>query len=296
MAGKTDFSRLSATIQSNQEKSQKRGSKFEKVEWLTIPYGDTTFMIMPPKDENSDFFVEEYVHHNFKDSKGKKRSYLCSRKRHGKCPICDRVAALTKEGLTKDASAIRGQKTFLYNVRDYNLNKKVAPLKPSQHNEVIQELNAHHADQGIDATDPANGTQIKLSRLKAAPWARARILAKKVELTAERIAEFSTGLADLGKVYIDNTPEELAKMLSGEDINVAARKEAGVSETADDAAAVAEEVTEVAAAPVTAAVVITPVAGAPAQRGRPAKAAAPAPVASTEDDPELAAIMKDLEN
>jgi hypothetical protein len=295
MAGKTDFSALSAKIQASAEKKAKGNKTFEKIEWLKVPYGDTTFMVMPPRDDNSNFYHEVYIHHNFKDNQGNKRSYQCSRKKHGSCPICERVEALTKEGLVKTASEIKGQRTFLYNVRDIEMKKKVVGLKPSQHNEVIQELNAHYADTTIDATDPINGLSIKLSRLKASPWARARIT-KKVDISDVQASEFVSNLPDLDKVYIDFTPEELANMLKGEDLYAAMKKDAPVSAPKEEEdSEEAPPVVKVAPKPVS---VAPKAAAAPKPVEKKPSPSKPAPVAQVKEetgDPELDAILASME-
>lgn len=225
---KTDFSKLNASIQKDADRKARYANgggqkKFEKIEWMKIPFGDTTLMVLPPKSDDADIFLEVYVHHNFyhdrEDSEPVKRSYLCSKPKYGTCPICDHVAKLREQGLAKEAKNIEAKKTFLANVMDVEGNVKVAPFKPSMYNEVRQEINTAYIDEDIDVTDPANGKMIKCSRLSATPWARARVLSKPVEVSLNKVTEVMSKLADLSKVYIDNTPEELMRALNGEEVN-----------------------------------------------------------------------------
>jgi len=129
-----------------------------------------------------------------------------------------------KDNDSKRYNEIKGVKQFLYNGYDSEFTNRVIIMKPTQHNEVIQELNTFHMDEMVDATDPSEGKTLKLSRLKVTPYARARIMGKVIWTLPEgKVKELLGGLTDLTKAYIDNTPQDLYKMLQGEDINV--RKE-----------------------------------------------------------------------
>jgi len=243
---KTDFSKINSHLQKAQDRKKafENGSstkKFEKTEWMKLPFGDTTFMVLPPFSEESDIFLEVYIHHNFADPNdpNKKRSYQCSKKAHGSCPICEHVDVLTKSGDTKRASQFKAQRTFLYNVMDQEGNVKVAPLKPSMHTEVLQEINTNYIDNDVDVTDPYNGTLIKLSRLKAAPWARARVLGKRIELSENKITEVKTKIKDLTTVYFDFTPEDLQRGLDGDDLYP---KKVATQEVSEELEETAEEV------------------------------------------------------
>jgi len=317
MAGKTDFSRVNADITAAAEKEASRKTKtFEKVDWLKVTYGDTTFSILPPFVEGAHVYAEVYIHHNFLDNNNRKRSYRCSKQLHEICPICDRVAALTAAGNTQQASQMEGKKTFLYNVLDIDLKNRVAGFKPSQHNEVLQELQIFHADELIDLTDLANGRQLKLTRTKTKPYARVRTKSEKValQLTPEQIEAALKGLKDLSKIYVNNTPAQLTEMLAGKEVNpgVAASRAEESNGTNNTVSTETAAPTPVAAAPAAVAATTETVEAAPAKRGRPAaaapsgevktaaapapaqQAAAPAPAAaapeSTGDD-ELDAIM-----
>jgi len=248
---KTDFSKINSHLQKAQERKRafETGSstkKFEKTEWMKLPFGDTTFMVLPPSSEEADIFLEVYIHHNFADPNdpNKKRSYQCSKKDHGSCPICEHVEALTKSGDTKRASQFKAQRTFLYNVMDQEGNVKVAPLKPSMHTEVLQEINTNYIDNDVDVTDPHNGSLIKLSRLKAAPWARARVLGKRMELSENKVTEVKSKIKDLTTVYFDFTPEDLQRGLDGEDLYP---KKVAAQEVSEE---LTETVEEVALTPV----------------------------------------------
>jgi len=220
MAGQTDFSRINADLEAAKE-AKNRNSKFEKVEWLRVPFGDTTFMVLPPFQDDQHIFKEVYIHHNFVDNQGRKRSYLCSRQVHDVCPICAKVVKMNENGLTKEASQIQGKRTFLYNVLDIDLKNRVCGFKPSQHNEILQEINVSYADDMIDVTDPKNGRQIKLSRLKVTPWARARVkgITAALQLTPQQVEVALSGMKNLDKVYVDNTPQQLEDMLAGKEVN-----------------------------------------------------------------------------
>jgi len=221
MVGKTDFGKLNNDIVQAEEAREAYKSKgsFTKVKWLKIPYGDTIFTVLPPFDENSHIYKEVYLHYGFVDDKGSNRVYKCSTESHGSCPICENNKARIADGNEKKASEQRAQKFFLYNLGDYNLENRIGALKPSQHNEVSQEINTIYIDDGIDVTDISKGKQIKLSRLKATPWARARVLGKSLDLNEEQVKGLLDGVVNLTTVYIDNTPDELQRMLNGEQIN-----------------------------------------------------------------------------
>jgi len=226
MAGKTDYGKLNAEIEKKKEAKERRG-KFSEIKWMKIPYGDTNLGMLPPFSDDHDLYFEVYLHFGFKDSKDNKRSYRCSRVLHKECPICESAEKM-KDSDPKRYSEIKSVKQYLYNVYDTEFANRVAILKPTQHNEVIQELNSYHIDEGVDATDPAEGKLLKLSRMKAQPYARARIAGKVKTLPEGKAAELLAGMTDLTKAYINNTPQDLYKMMQGEDINV---KEEKSSET-----------------------------------------------------------------
>jgi len=238
MAGKTDFGRINADIAKSAEVKANRGNTtYTKVSWFSPKFGDNLFMVLPPFDENSHLYKQVFVHHNFldtfEDGKEKKRAYLCSKENFGSCPICDQVAKLRESGDTEDeekATKITGRKTFLYNLVDAHGSHAIGSFKPSQHDELMQEINQNYIDEGLDVTDPLNGVQIKLSRTKQSPWARCRAKTNaNPGYTEQEIANLIGQSVDLTKVYTRHTPEELTRMLNGEVLSYGASTE-GVTE------------------------------------------------------------------
>lgn len=219
---KTNFGKITKDLEKAQ--SKKSFEKTDKADWLKIAYGDNIFMVLPPINDDSDLFHEVTLHFGFVDSDGNNRVYLCSKVNHKACPICDRYWTI-KDKLPDEAKNIKPQKTYLYNVMDLDKKNRVVGLKPSQHKELLLEINTCYQDEELDITDPANGISVKLTRLKADPWARCRRVNKSISLSEEAIEELLKGCKDLTKLYVDNTPEELERMMSGEDINKKTDKE-----------------------------------------------------------------------
>jgi len=300
MAGKTDYGKVNADIEKRKEAKERRG-KFSEVSWMSIPFGDTNLGMLPPFSDDHELYHEVYVHFGFRDSKDNKRSYLCSRTLHGECPICEQSEKL-KETEPKRSGEIKGVKQFLWNGYNSEFANRVITFKPSQHNEVLQELNTLHIDEGVDATDPAEGKILKLSRMKVTPYARARILGKVQTLPEGKAAQLLEGMTDLTKAYTDNTPQELYKMLQGEDINVREEKS---SETSGESTESTES-TEAKASATTSsngngatATARKPKTETPAPKSEPAPDPSPVHEKAVDTtgtgDAELDAIMADLE-
>jgi hypothetical protein len=244
---------MSGKVNYNQEKQKMADLEARKTsggygdapKWLTIKFGDTKFMVCPPKDENAPWYHEIAVHYGFQDSTGKNRAYLCSKIKHGKCPICDQAAKLAADGKLDKNNDITAVKGFLFNVlhvedengKNMNFELKILNAKASQKNEIVSEYTSYNQDEDVDAADLNNRRVFRGSRLKVDPWFTGRILSKQAELPDEVIKQRLANLNDLTKAYVDNAPEELQRLLNGEEINVKksdgtiVKKEETVTET-----------------------------------------------------------------
>lgn len=257
---KTDFSKVNMDLQKKIERNKQfeegSGSKFVKTEWMKIPFGDTTFGLLPPKTEDAELFKPVTIHYdsmNVEDKEGEKRIvntvHLCTKEKFGTCPYCEEHESLSKSEKDSDkdrANDIKPQKGFLANVFDTNLNVKQAFFKSSMHTEILQEINTKYIDDGDDATDPSQGFMIKLSRLKSQPWARARILSKKIEISQSKIEDMLSKCRDLNTVYTEVTPDKLKLALSGENIYKFQSKNTPELKTASDVKTVTETKKETA--------------------------------------------------
>ena len=138
MAGKTDFGKITNVLEKNKEK--KSYDNKPKPNWMKIVFGDNTFSVLPPKDDDSELYEELYIHYKIVDHEGEERAFQCSKKKHGRCPVCDRAKALKDAKKEKEASEIAGKHIFLYNVRDLEGKNRVAQLKKTMHDVVLLEL------------------------------------------------------------------------------------------------------------------------------------------------------------
>lgn len=226
MAGKTDFSQINADL----ENLEKRGSgtEFRKVNFKNLQFGDTTIAVLPPKDDSSNLYERVVLHFGFTGDDGNKRVYLCSRDKHNKCPICDAAYKAKDNGDTDRWKEIKPVTRYLWNGCLTDFENCVLSLKTSQHKAILNELRVLHIGDPddedaspVDATNPENGVFIRVSRMKADPWATAKGIRKhkKREELKERCDELLENMFDISDIYIDNSPSELSKVLDGEDIN-----------------------------------------------------------------------------
>jgi len=222
MTGKVDYGQLEKEI----KEQESRRNSGEGAKWLRLKYGDSKFMVCPPKDANSPWFQEIHIHYGFQDSQGRNRAYQCSTPKHGKCPICDQSDKLKAEGNSR-GDDISVSKAFLFNVlhveneegKFQNYDLKLLSAKASQKNEIVSEYMSYNKDEDVDAADLNNRRIFRGTRSKTDPWFSGRLLSKKADITDDFIKDVETKLHDLSTVYVDNTPEELTRLLNGEDIN-----------------------------------------------------------------------------
>jgi len=186
---------------------------------VTIPYStngnNTLLRVLPARPETDGIpFHEITLHYGFIGGDGKNRVYVCSKEKHGACPICDRADWLTANQKQKEAQNIGPQTFFLYNIVDGEGKVKVLRAKKSQH----REIRATMLREDGDITDLKTGAILEVERVKTDPYCRVWVKAKGA--LPDSIVN-GLELEDLTSVYIENTPEELEKVLNGEDVNAA---------------------------------------------------------------------------
>lgn len=186
------------------------GGKF-----VTIPYSppNTLICILPARPEANGLpFQEIVLHFGFIGGDGRNRVYVCAGAKYGKCPICQRVEWMKANNQAKQAVGIAAQKYYLYNIVDAEGNQRVLRAKASQH----REFRAVMLREDGDITDLNKGAVLEIERLKVDPWCRAWVKGKGSLPTS---IQTSLKLDDLTKMYVENTPEELDRMMNGEDVN-----------------------------------------------------------------------------
>lgn len=246
MAGKVNYGQVEKNIQERENK--RNGGGKGSNDFVSLKYGDAKFMVCPPKDENSNWYHEIGVHFGFTDSQGNNRAYQCVMSKYGECPICDKAKELKSSGRIKEAQDIEAKTFFLFNIlhvedekgEKHNFENKVLQAKASQKNTIEAAFYQYIKDEGADAADLYNRRVFRGTRLKADPWYTGRVLNNPADLTDEFIKEKLDNLADLTKAYVENTPEELTKMLNGEDINV--KQEDGIVVSKKEATKVEKEI------------------------------------------------------
>jgi len=239
---------------------------------MTIPYSqngnNTLIRVLPARSEaNGIPFQEITLHYGFIGGDGKNRVYVCSKEKHGSCPICDRAEWLAANQKQKEAQNIGPQTFFLYNVVDGEGKVKVLRAKKSQH----REIRATMLREDGDITDLNTGAILEVERVKTDPYCRVWVKAKGALLDS---IKNGLELDDLTAVYLENTPEELEKVLNGEDVNAARLSNQNATQPTNSSpllAGMQVQNSNVASA--------TPAASAPA--------AAPAANTQTADDPNL---------
>jgi hypothetical protein len=202
-------------------------------EFMTLKHGDSIFTVLEPKEDlDGQAHYDVWIHFGLVDGEGNNRVYKCSKGAHGSCPICDRVAEMADqaaktgdEALAKQANQLKGQKRSLYLVLDEALNLKVLTAKPTQAKQIDIEILNAYKDEGINITQFGQLKSIRLSRLRQDPWASARYLAKSnVVVPDKKIEAIKESMPELSTVYEDFSPEELERMLQGEEISKIPRK------------------------------------------------------------------------
>jgi len=210
--------------------------------FFTLPYDKNVLIrVLPPFDGSGGRpYYKVAVHFGFVGKDGKNRVYVCSLDKFGTCPICDRVRALksesdkliatkTQEGFAQSKvyndqiQSIRRVKQYLYNILDPNGKESILVAKPSQHDAIIGEIQDQMEHANINLTDYNTGGLLRLKRTKVKPWCTARVEINaenggvSFPLKPETIQNLK--LRKLDEVYIQNTPDELARVIQGEDVN-----------------------------------------------------------------------------
>ena len=244
MTMKTNFKAMVEDLENSRNRNKPNFTQ-NTTKYLTPGIGDTRFMILPPQNDESGIpYVAVNVHFGFTDSTGKNRAYQCSKKKHRKCPICDlvnekynRINDLQSKGISEgikeledEIKQIKAKKFFLYNAVDLNLENVLLTLKPLSHNHIVLALSSYYDETQEDPTDPINGVIVKLTRTTREPFATSSIVPKPIQVTEQEKQKVLSKRYDLSKVYVDYTPEDLAKMLSGEDIVTPAKEDENKAE------------------------------------------------------------------
>lgn len=186
---------------------------------MSLSFGDNKAFILPPMSDVADFNYEVYLHFGFVDVNGNNAVYLCSKAKHGSCPICDHADSL-KQTDQKKYDDIKAKKFFIYNVLDENWQHKVLCAKPSQQEAIDAEILATYKMEKVDVSSLANGRQLYLNRTKSQPWCIARTINQPVSFTPEQQQTIIAGLVDLSTYYDDYTPQQLQLVLQGGDPNL----------------------------------------------------------------------------
>lgn len=214
MVGKTNFAQLNADLEKMEEKAANRGnSNYEKPNYWSLKFGDSELSICPPKDDDAPLYKEVELFY-FEAADGTKRVYKSSEEKFGTCPLKEHSKKLWKDGKKKEASDFGPKRSVLYNAVDSEGKNRLLMAKPSQHKEIMAELREAYCD-GDDITELDKGYILKVSRLKADPWARARLQRKTSPRSAEEVKAIEEGLYDLTGIYEDIEPDKLALLLTG---------------------------------------------------------------------------------
>lgn len=219
MAGKIDFSQVNADLQKMEDDQKNRKfKKFKKISLWTLKKGEHKVLVLPPLTDDSPLYLKIQVCYGYVDSKNQKRAYRSSMDKHGRCPLVDNYKRVKESGDTEAAQAIQPKTFYLYNVMDANKATKVLMANTTQHKEILAEM--QNAGQDGVELDTAEGARfIKVNRLAVTPWARARMEGKSAGITQEEFDKALAEAVELDEAFVDYSPEDLERMLQGEDIS-----------------------------------------------------------------------------
>lgn len=201
------------------QRQQERSSFGDKTEFLSLKFGDNRIFVLPPLSQDHDLNVEVWLHWGLVDGKGRPFPVKCSKGEHGHCPICDQVDQLIGEGNQKRAEELKAQKFYLYNALNDQYENKILSTKPSQQKAIDAEVIAAFKVESVDVTDLSNGRQLYINRTKSDPWCTARTVPSPVGFDDQTQEVIRSKMVDLTSVYESYTPDQIVKILNGENPN-----------------------------------------------------------------------------
>ena len=140
--------------------------------FLQIKEGTNIVRILPPKEEDTQFYAETKIH-RIQDSEGMNRNVHC-RKIHGEaCPLCDTYYALWKTGNKEDedtARQIKPRSRYYLNVVDRETGEvKILSVGVILFKKIIAAM----LDEDFgDITDVTTGHDFKIVKVMEGKWPR----------------------------------------------------------------------------------------------------------------------------
>jgi len=183
--------------------------------FLILNEGTNTIRVLPPKEDDADFFAMTKLH-RVPMQDGTVKNIHCRQVHGEKCPICDLYYSLWKEP-TKDetlARQIKGRDRYYLNV----VNREAGDVKILSVGIILfKKMIAAMCDPDYgDITDPENGHDFKIIKIMEGQWPKYDQSAPRPKSTpagsAKEVAEWMDSLHDIQSLVKLEDYEELKQI------------------------------------------------------------------------------------
>lgn len=214
--------------------NSENNSRGYNAEYDSLQAGKNVRRVLWPKGESDSFYSEGYLHFGLGDNG--KTVVTCPKTFNSKekCPICEYVEELQKSKNKDDkklANDIKAKRRIFINVinrdDDEDETPKVLPIGVTILKGLLETI--CDADYG-DITDYEDGRDVTITRKGKGLQTEYTVLPKpnaSVASDTKTLEELEDEMADLDKLFVKKSYEELEAILNGEDVDTDSESEDG---------------------------------------------------------------------